>query len=168
MNTKNLNKGMYALLMAVATMIGITINGSCSADEEYSNTSDYELKTNASPSMLLTEPSQPTLSKSTNNKIFSHDFNLGYGIVRNAEITYVVLADENLTSFRVDTISWLFTPLPSPLSIKKQRRFEIKSQSDGTIRVITAFDIYRYEGMANYVFADTQKDTLNLTATDFH
>ena len=34
---KRLNKlkGMYALLVAVAAMIGITICGSCSADEDY-------------------------------------------------------------------------------------------------------------------------------------
>ena len=36
---KKLNKlkGMYALLVVVATMIGITIYGSCSADEDYDN-----------------------------------------------------------------------------------------------------------------------------------
>ncbi len=28
-------KGMYALLIAVAAVIGITIYGSCSADEDY-------------------------------------------------------------------------------------------------------------------------------------
>ena len=31
----NKTNGMYALLIAVAAMIGITIYGSCSADEDY-------------------------------------------------------------------------------------------------------------------------------------
>ena len=33
----NKTNGMYALLVAVAAMIGITIYGSCSADEDYGN-----------------------------------------------------------------------------------------------------------------------------------
>ena len=33
----NKTNGMYALLIAVAAMIGITIYGSCSADEDYDN-----------------------------------------------------------------------------------------------------------------------------------
>lgn len=35
MKRLNRQKGMYALLIAVAACIGITINGSCSADEDY-------------------------------------------------------------------------------------------------------------------------------------
>ena len=35
MNNNNRLKGMYALLVAVAAMIGITIYGSCSADEDF-------------------------------------------------------------------------------------------------------------------------------------
>ncbi len=35
MNNNNRLKGMYALLVAVATMIGITVYGSCSADEDF-------------------------------------------------------------------------------------------------------------------------------------
>ena len=35
MNNNNRFKGMYALLVAVAAMIGITIYGSCSADEDF-------------------------------------------------------------------------------------------------------------------------------------
>ena len=51
-------KGMYALLVAVATLIGITIYGSCSADEEYDGySSGDELFTLADKEMnLRTEP----------------------------------------------------------------------------------------------------------------
>jgi hypothetical protein len=35
MNNNNRFKGMYALLVAVAAMIGVTIYGSCSADEDF-------------------------------------------------------------------------------------------------------------------------------------
>ena len=38
-------KGMYALLVAVATMIGITIYGSCSADEDYGYVSYAQMRT---------------------------------------------------------------------------------------------------------------------------
>ena len=42
---------MYALLIAVAACIGITINGSCSADEDYDYYSGNELTTRAEREM---------------------------------------------------------------------------------------------------------------------
>ena len=44
-------KGMYALLMAVAAMIGITIYGSCSSNEDYDYYSGQELSTRAEREM---------------------------------------------------------------------------------------------------------------------
>ena len=50
----NKTNGMYALLVAVATMIGITIYGSCSADEDYGDYSSRdELFTLADEEMNL-------------------------------------------------------------------------------------------------------------------
>lgn len=51
MKTKNLNKGMYALLVAVVAMIGITMYGSCSADGDYDYYSSQELSTRAEREM---------------------------------------------------------------------------------------------------------------------
>ena len=50
---KRLNKlkGMYALLIAVVALIGITIYGSCSADEDYDYYSGQELSTRAEREM---------------------------------------------------------------------------------------------------------------------
>lgn len=51
---KKQTKGMYALLIAVATMIGVTIYVSCSADEDYDGySSDDELFTLAEKEMTL-------------------------------------------------------------------------------------------------------------------
>ena len=44
---------MYALLIAVAACIGITIYGSCSADEEYDYYSGNELSTRAEGMMRM-------------------------------------------------------------------------------------------------------------------
>ena len=50
----NKTNGMYALLIAVAAMIGITIYGSCSADEDYDGySSKDELFTLADGEMNL-------------------------------------------------------------------------------------------------------------------
>lgn len=50
----NKTNGMYALLVAVATMIGITVYGSCSADEDYGDYSSRdELFTLADGEMSL-------------------------------------------------------------------------------------------------------------------
>ena len=54
MKRLNKQKGMYALLIAVAAMIGITIYGSCSADEDYDGySSKDELFTLADGEMSL-------------------------------------------------------------------------------------------------------------------
>lgn len=54
MKRLNKTKGMYALLIAVAAMIGITIYGSCSADDDYDNfSSGNELFTLADGEMSL-------------------------------------------------------------------------------------------------------------------
>lgn len=54
-------KGMYALLIAVAAMIGITIYGSCSADEDYGDYSSRdELFTLADGEMNLRSEEQGT------------------------------------------------------------------------------------------------------------
>ena len=47
----NEHKGMYALLIAVAAMIAITIYGSCSAEEDDDYYSDNELSTRAEREM---------------------------------------------------------------------------------------------------------------------
>ena len=47
----NKRESMYALLVAVAVMIGITIYGSCSADEDYDYYSRQELSTRAEREM---------------------------------------------------------------------------------------------------------------------
>lgn len=54
MKRLNKTKGMYALLIVVATMIGVTIYVSCSADEDYDGySSDDELFTLAEKEMTL-------------------------------------------------------------------------------------------------------------------
>ena len=54
MKRLNKTKGMYALLIAVAAMIGITIYASCSADDDYDNySSGNELFTLADGEMSL-------------------------------------------------------------------------------------------------------------------
>ena len=58
----NKTNGMYALLIAVAAMIGITIYGSCSADEDYDNySSGDELFTLADGEMNLRTENQGTI-----------------------------------------------------------------------------------------------------------
>ena len=47
----NKRESMYALLVAVAVMIGITIYGSCSADEDFDYYSGHELSTRAEREM---------------------------------------------------------------------------------------------------------------------
>lgn len=59
----NKTNGMYALLIAVATMIGITIYGSCSADEDYDGFSSRdELFTLADGEMNLRSEDNPNPS----------------------------------------------------------------------------------------------------------
>lgn len=53
MRRTNKLKGMYALLIAVATMIGVTIYASCSADEDYDYYSGNELSTRAEGMMRM-------------------------------------------------------------------------------------------------------------------
>lgn len=65
-------KGMYALLMAVAAMIGITIYGSCSADEDYGCHFDQELSTRAERLMRREQETGPSLPFPTVDEILAN------------------------------------------------------------------------------------------------
>ena len=56
----NEHKGMYALLIAVAAMIAITIYGSCSAEEDFDYYSGRELSTRADGVMGINSELPPT------------------------------------------------------------------------------------------------------------
>jgi len=79
MKRLNKTKGMYALLITVAAVIGITIYGSCSADDDYDNySSDSELFTLADGEMSLRSDvggGNPTLMKTNlRSQIAAIDF----------------------------------------------------------------------------------------------
>ena len=81
---------MYALLMAVAAMIGITNYASCSADEDYNYYSGQELSTRAEKEMgrgvegLLTEWYELDAGEATNT------FNAQFPIIGTIEIESTV------------------------------------------------------------------------------
>lgn len=67
----NKRESMYALLVAVAVMIGITIYGSCSADEDYDYYSRQELSTRAEREMGMGNEGN-TLTYPTANEILNN------------------------------------------------------------------------------------------------
>ena len=82
---KRLNKfkGLYALLVVVTTMIGITIYESCSADEDYDDYSGQELSTRAEREMGKSREGQvdigPKLWLSSGNDSCTIDNVVGIG-----------------------------------------------------------------------------------------
>ena len=117
MNTKNLNKGIYALLVAVATMIGITINGSCSADEDFWGFDEEYTSTENTRSEVKDMSEYLTLS-SKNIKEWTQKDYLNFGIAAdrmgvsfvNGKYVFKALRgkDINVSDSLIDVVKDLF------------------------------------------------------------
>ena len=130
---KRLNKlkGMYALLIAVAACIGITIYASCSADEDYDNYSTGdELFTLADGEMSLRSDVgggnaiiynrlSPQLNDS-NIVIKMYKSNGSYLSSETTSISYFIKANSSLNQFKLHNITLSNTLLQvSSSSVKK-------------------------------------------------
>lgn len=163
----NRKESIGIIILCISLISTCYYLSSCSSDDDFNNVSNVELETNASSSMLLTEPSPIDFVKSTDNQNFSDYFDMGEGFIT-CYITYVISADRDCNNFRADTIAWNYGPLPMDYQFDKNYTSSFLRQNDNTIRVIMTFTTFRHFNSNDNPIQCSKKDTLILSETDFH
>jgi len=139
----------------------------CTSDDEFNNASDFELGTNASSSMIITEPS-PIDTKFTDQITFNHYFNVGDDSIL-LSIKYIIKADNNLNNFDYYSVSWNCSiPMGYNIqSLEKHRTLNVTKLSNNIIATST-FRTVRHYGSNGYEIVDSHDDILHLTSNSFH